>query len=471
MKHAKTAILGAMILAAAALLAVGPRGGRGVPPGCVVVDYWEKWTGTEAAQMKQIVDDFNNSVGRDRHIHVRYLSMSSVNQKTLVATAAGVPPDVAGLWDNQVPQFAAMDAVEPLDALAAAHGITEATYKPVYWRGCTYRGKLYALISTPAAAVLHYNLRIFREEAAALRRAGCDPDRPPRTIDELDRYSRALDRFDPADPKRLLRAGQLPTEPGWFLIHICYWFGGRLYDEQRGRFTLTDPNVVRAYEWVADYSRRLGQGAVSNFRSGFGTFNSTQNAFLTGAVAMELQGPWMANYIDHLKPEMSGLLTDQEKRSPPPPRLRSGPYEWAAAPFPSAEPGKPDVAFCGFDVLMIPAGARHKAEAFEFMAYVNRQEVMEKLCSLHSKNSPLRRVSAAFVRDHPNPYIGVFERLSGGANAVTVPRCPILPELGDEMNVVAQRVSLLKQTPHEALREAQQRLQAKLERFNARHGK
>ena len=50
----------------------------------------------------EIVDWFNNTVGKEKGIYVQYLSMSSINQKTLVSTAAGVPPDVAGLWDHQV---------------------------------------------------------------------------------------------------------------------------------------------------------------------------------------------------------------------------------------------------------------------------------------------------------------------------------------------------------------------------------
>ena len=60
-------------------------------------------------------------------------------------------------------------------------------------------------------------------------------------------------------------------------------------------------------------------------------------------------------------------------------------------PFPSAVPGLEDVTFADFDALVIPQGARHKQEAFEFIAYVNRQDVMEKLCKLHCKNSPLAR--------------------------------------------------------------------------------
>ena len=144
----------------------------GAPKERVLVTYWEKWTGKEAEQMQEIVNDFNNTVGKDKGIYVQYLSMSSVNQKTLVATAAGVPPDIAGLWDTQVAQFAAINALEPLDDLARAHGIVEGYYKPVYWKGCHYNGKLWALISTPAAVALHYNKEMFLNKAKELRASG-----------------------------------------------------------------------------------------------------------------------------------------------------------------------------------------------------------------------------------------------------------------------------------------------------------
>ncbi len=161
----------------------------------VVIHYWEKWLGTEEQAMQQIVDDFNGSVGREKHIYVELMSMSDIDQKTLVATAGGVPPDVAGLWDPMVVQLGSLGALEPLEDLAKAHGITAADYKPVYWEGSNFAGHLYALPSTPGAVALFYNTRIFHENAAKLRAAGLDPDRPPQTIDELDRYSDVLTTF------------------------------------------------------------------------------------------------------------------------------------------------------------------------------------------------------------------------------------------------------------------------------------
>ncbi len=473
MKWLKRIVLCALILPAIGVLLFGPRSGEKVAEDCVIVDYWEKWPSEEQRQMREIVSDFNNSVGKEKKIFVRYVSASSVNQKTLVATAAGVPPDIAGMWDGNLVQFAELDALEPLEDLAAEHGISAATYKPIYWKTCNYNGHLYALISTPASIALHYNKAVFQENAAGLRAAGLDPDRPPRTIDELDRYAAVIDKVDSSG--RIVRSGYLPLEPGWYLTSTHLWFGGSIWDEVNHKFTFTDPKVVAAYTWVQSYSKRLGGQALTEFRSGMGNFDSPQNAFLIGSVAMEQQGPWMANYIMNLKPSMAGLKEgasdaelEKEKQLNPslPLEVRRQRTQWAAAPFPSAVPGEEDVALCNFDTLVIPRGAKHKKEAFEFIAYVNRQEVMEKLCKMHSKNSPLAKVSKDFLEHHKNPYIDVFERLANSPNAKAPPQIPILPEVNAELANVVQRLVLHPELdPKTELAELQETLQTKYDRF------
>jgi multiple sugar transport system substrate-binding protein len=459
----KWLVISVIAVVAASLLAFGPRGDRALPKDRVVVDYWEKWTGNEEQQMRTIVDEFNQTVGAEKGIFVRMVSTAAVNQKTLVATAAGVPPDIAGLYDQNLVQFAAMDALEPLEDLAAERGITASYYKPVYWNACNYDGHLYALISTPMTVALHYSRRAFAESAEALRADGLDPDRPPRTIDELDAYAKVLDVVDAQG--HVTRAGFLPMEPNWFINFVSFWFGGSFWDAKTEQFTLTDPKVVAAYRWIQSYSKRLGKDAMTTFQSGFGNFDSPQNAFLAGQVAMEQQGPWMANFIYKLKPQMSTVRwsKDEEMKLPLSERLKN--YEWAAAPFPSAVPGMEDVTYCGFDVLAIPRGARHRREAFEFIAWINRQDVMEKLNKLHCKNSPLAVVSDDFLNHHPNPYVDVFERLALSPNARAAPQIPIMPEVISELTNLAQQVSLLQVEPEPALAEIQSRLQAKYDLF------
>ncbi len=253
-----------MLCGAVCLLIFGPAPEPAIPQDRehdVVIHYWEKWLGAEEQAMQKIVDDFNSSVGREKHIYVELMSMSDIDQKTLVATAGGVPPDVAGLWDPMVVQLGSLGALEPLEDLAKAHGITAADYKPVYWNGSHWAGHLYALPSTPAAIALFYNKRIFHENAAKLRAAGLDPDRPPQTIDELDRYSEVLTTFvtDAHGNRHVTRVGYLPMPPewDWYVTSTPLWFGADIWDAGSRRFTLTDPGVLRAFEWMESFPRKL----------------------------------------------------------------------------------------------------------------------------------------------------------------------------------------------------------------------
>lgn len=451
----RSIILIVMAVAALSLLVFGPSSEQRPPAGRehdLVIHYWEKWVGAEGRSMGTIVDDFNNSVGLQKHIYVEYLSISNIDQKTIVATAGGVPPDIAGLWDGTFVQFTALDALQPLDDLAAAHGIGEGYYKPVYWKACHYNGHLYALISTPASVALIYNKKIFQQSAQQLRKFGCDPDRAPRTIEEFNRYADALDTFTigPDGKKHLDRAGFIPMEPAsnWYVTELPFWFGGDEWDAVNRKFTLTDPRVVQTYDWVQSFSFKLGEDAVGEFSGAQGGFNTPQNAFMMGNVVMEMQGPWMANYIHLQNPKMDG--------------------DWAAAPFPSAVPGLENVTYCPWDGLMIPRGCKHRSEAFEFIAYVNRQDVMEKLCSMHCKNSPLTKVSREFLEHHPNPYIRVFEDLANSPNAHTTMECPIAPEAGADILAMIQGLVALQRdpstgkiiTPAQALAGVQRRISA-----------
>ena len=476
--------MGLFLVAAVGLLVAGPRAARVRPGGVVTVRYWEKWSGVEEAQMKEIVDDFNATVGKDKGIYVEYLSMTNVDRKTLTATAAGVPPEVAGLWQGQMAQWAGLGALEPLDEMAREHGIGPAYYKKVYWDGCMYEGKLYGLISTPSAVLLHYNKDIFRAKAEQLKAAGCDPERAPRTLEELDRYAVALTERDGRG--RLVSAGYIPSEPGWFRLATPLWFGGNLYDEATAKFTFTSPECVRAYEWWQGYSKRLGKDALSDFAAGFGNFSSAQNPFLAGKVAMCQQGPWMANYIQMNKPEwnnpaVKGLDPKSAEFAAKMAAYFALPVEqrrevagWGVAPFPSVYSEKlagedlidKGVAFCDFDVLAIPRGAAHKREAFEFIAYVQRPEVMQKICSLHGKNTPLAAgPPAEWYARHPNPYIEYFERMAASPRARGTPRVAVWPEADEAMGPAIERITRMSQSPAEAMVEAQERVEPKLERF------
>ncbi|MEI9949439.1 MAG: extracellular solute-binding protein [Pseudomonadota bacterium] len=293
------------------------------------ITYWEKWTGFEGAAMDAVIDDFNaQEVAHAKAdpsyapIEVEKVTISKIEQKLLIAIAGGNPPDLAGHYSFSVAAYAEHGALTDLGPLLAKSGFERERYIEHYMRLGEYGGKTWALPIVPASTALVFNRRLFKE-------VGLDPERPPTTIDELDAYAEKLTKWEvtlpsgekqiqsgylpnvPAAQKRLIQAGFLPGEPIWWLYGWGDFFGGRLIDGPE-KVRAADPANVRAFDWVASYSRKLGVGVIKRFRSGFGNASSPQSAFLSGKVAMVLQGVWIHNYIEKYAP---GL-------------------QWAAAPFP-----------------------------------------------------------------------------------------------------------------------------------------
>jgi ABC-type glycerol-3-phosphate transport system substrate-binding protein len=446
-----------LALLAAALLGCARPAEERTPDGRVVVDYWEKWSGFEADSMRAIVDDFNRSQDR---IEVRFLSVSEVDTKLLLAASSGHPPDVAGLWSENIPDFSEKGALTPLDGGLAAAGLGPDHYLPVYWELCRHRGFTWGLPTTPACVALFYNKRLFRA-------AGLDPERPPRTMAELNEMSRRLTVVEIERSGRrvrvpfteltaeerggrhfaLVQVGHLPQDAGMYTAEWGFWFGARYYDGER-RIQADDPGNVAAFEWLRQAPEAFGVDNLRDFGGGFGIQQSGRTAFLAGAEAMVVQGPWWPNFIAQYAP---GL-------------------EWGVAACPAA-PGVADGApltVAQSDVVVIPRGARNPREAFEFIRYLQRQDVAEKLARSQQKFTALREVSDGFLAHHPNPAIRLFLSLARSPAAKVLPRLSIWHEYNAEMAVAAERVLNLSYPPAAALAEVQERVQWKLDRLERR---
>jgi multiple sugar transport system substrate-binding protein len=425
------------------------------------ITYWEKWTGFEGAAMDAVVDDFNalevahaKADPNYAPIEVEKVTISNVEQKLLIAIAGGNPPDLAGNYSFYVAAYADGGALTDLGPMLRASGFDRGAYIEHYVELGEYRGKTWALPIVPASNALLVNKRLFKE-------AGLDPDKPPTTIEELDAFAARLTKWEvtlpsgekkietgylpdvPASQKRLIQVGFLPSEPGWWAYGWGYYFGGSLLADP-DKIAANDPANVRAYEWIASYTNKLGSGVIKRFRSGFGNFASPQNGFLSGKVAMVLQGVWMHNFIEKYAP---GL-------------------QWAAAPFPYPA-GHPELAFttsADADVLVIPKGSPHPAEAFAFMKYLSTQPVLEKLCLGQQKFTPLKAVSEGFWQSHPNPYIRLFRELGMSKNAYSIPKTGIWNEYNRELGNAVDLIQNLTEPPAVALADVQAKMQAALDR-------
>jgi len=374
--------------------------------------YWEKWASFEAEACQAMVDDFNR--GQDE-IFVHYIRTSQVNRKAMLAILGNDPPDVVGLWNNDVPQFGAGEALMPLDDLMQKSGLTSDYYIPNYLELCRYKGKTWALPTAPSSVGLFYNKEHFRAKEKELRAAGCDPDRAPATIEELDRYAEVLSTFK-ADGSPLVM-GFLATEPGWFNHAWGYYFGGSLYDEATGKVTTDDAANIRAYTWLKRQAEIYGREKLLRFRSGFGTFDSPENAFIAGKVSMVMQGVWFPNFIRRHRPQM----------------------EFGVAPFPCAEGVPGPRSILETDVIGIPRGSKHPEAAWKFIYYVQTRG-LSILCRLQGKHMPVSRPPVEFRQGHPNLELEVFEKLSASPHSFIMPRITVWIEYQDEIRRAFEHV-------------------------------
>lgn len=369
------------------------------PPGRVELIYWEKWTDLEGQAMQHIVDWFNESQSR---IWVNKVTIADIAAKAMVAIGGNDPPDVIGLFNYNIPQYAEAAAVIPIASFKGSEVLGESLYTPALWKLLSHEGKQWGAVSTCHSLALYYNRALFR---------AADIAEPPKTTAAMDEISARLTVR--GSTGNIKTAAFCPPIPDWWLYFWPYIFGGDLYDAQSAHATIASHEGIRAYQWVSDTAARLGREEGRSFASSFNrSIDSADDPFFNARVAMILQGPWIANFARTYKPSL----------------------DFAVAPFPVDEtvydPAQP-ISMIEADVLMIPKGCPHPEEAFEFLLFTQRRDVHERLAAEQCKPSGLRSVSPDFVPSHPHPYIKIHNDLMQSPRARVQPRTRAWKEYND----------------------------------------
>src|SRR5690606_30821650 len=111
-----------------------------------------------------------------------------IAQQLVLRVNSGNPPDVAEIAGNDTFLLAATGKLEPLDGYVTAE--LKESINPSALNGLMSQGKLVAFPWTEAASGFWYNKEI-------MRKAGLDPEKPPRTIEELMAAMAAIRQSQP----------------------------------------------------------------------------------------------------------------------------------------------------------------------------------------------------------------------------------------------------------------------------------
>ena len=212
--------------------------------GKVVITFanWAAAEGTTKPSIDQVIADFEKA-HPDIQIKSEAISFSEIARQLALRLKAGNPPDVAQLAGNDTFVIASTGKLEPLGGYVDAD--LKGRLKADAVNGLQYQGKLIALPWTLAPAGFWYNKQV-------MAKASLDPDKPPRTIDELMSAMATIKKSQPDVIPLALDTTNRPfsLQSNWPWMAT---FGATPLAASKGR--ADSPEMKRYLTWMRDLAK------------------------------------------------------------------------------------------------------------------------------------------------------------------------------------------------------------------------
>jgi ABC-type glycerol-3-phosphate transport system substrate-binding protein len=148
--------------------------------------FWHAMGGPLGRVMDDLIGRYNKS--QDSY-YVKAVNMGSYDtlaKKILASLVAKEAPDISQNYETLTKKFIRHQKIVCLDDFIASESENiKADIIPVMLANNTFDGKLYSFPFNKSVPVLYYNKDMFAE-------VGLDPERPPKTLDELADYARKI---------------------------------------------------------------------------------------------------------------------------------------------------------------------------------------------------------------------------------------------------------------------------------------
>ena len=324
----------------------------------------------------------------------------------------GTPPDVARINDGWLSKFIDAGLLEPApDDLAdylesqPVSDEMKASLRP--------GGVAYGVIHAATWQCLYYNKDHFRE-------VGLDPERPPRTWDELIDYAQKLTVYD--ENGRILRAGfslrKSDYAPGIGMKFLDFYLsaGGQIVDDSMEHLLLNSEAGVRSLQFYLDclYKYRV---------DGFEVVGDT-DGFINGTCSMFYRGPWVIKHLYVNAPQIDYGIGN------------------ICADGISASNG-------GFYPFVVASGSREKELAWDFIRYMIRPDNMAEYAR-NEMQAPFDREAMQYPEFAENELYSVFLQQE---NVVPFPLIPHQAEVQGMIGETIEQVVRSNEDPREALDE------------------
>ncbi len=358
-------------------------------------------------------------------------------KKILTAILSENPPEVIDHFAPVV-KWAARMGIRPLDDLIQEDQFDSTVIFPASWREMQWQGHTFAMPTATASYALFYNKRLFRQ-------AGLDPDRPPRTWDEVIRYSEKLLKKNAGGQiermgfifhhGRTLKISQQTEEP---ILLMAWQKGISFIDRETQKLAFANPRMYDILDYVKAASANYDFAEFLAFTAGFGY--GDQHAFTSERVAMMILPSSFPANIARYNPDL----------------------DYGITMIPSFE-DCPTASSTATWWMAIPRHAKHPRAAWAFLKFAVEKETQLKTILANEENLfPANRLAARDSLFLSNSGMAIFLRQLEFAHSTTI--VPLAHDVfWREFTSALERVAHGSQEPEQALKQAQKLVQTELD--------
>jgi multiple sugar transport system substrate-binding protein len=400
-------------LVAALLLLAGLAGCSRAPQG-ETVRFWAM--GREAEVVTELVADFEKE-NPGIHVDVQNIPMTAAHEKLLTAFAADGLPDVCQLGNTWLPEFAMLDALEPLQPFVDRSKVIDpADYFPGVWDTNIVNGTLYGVPWYVDTRLLFYRKDLLAE--AGIQQA-------PRTWAEFEQAMAAVKRH--VGPQRY--AIMMPLNEFEQQLSFALQQDDPLLRDHDNYGNFRSPGFRKALAFYANmyeqgWAQKVSETQISN----------VWYEFFNGSFAFYLSGPWNV----------------REFRLRQPPGMEG---KWGTMPLPG--PDGPGAGIAGGASLVIMRQSQHKDAAWKLIEFLSRPQQQARFHAIIG-DLPPRRSTWQFPSLREDPLAQAF-----GDQLERVKATPKVLEwerIVQEMRLVTERVVRGGESQEDAVQELDKRV-------------
>jgi multiple sugar transport system substrate-binding protein len=287
----------ALPLAVTACTGSSEGGSSDNPDADVTITFWHGWSAdSEVAAIQQTIDEFEDA---NPNIHVKVvgnITDDKINQ-ALRAGGPSAPDVVSSFTTDNVGQFCSSGAFVDLTSFMAKSDVDPAeTFPPAQLEYTQYDGNQCALPLLSDAYGLYYNKDAF---------AAAGITEPPKTMSEFDADAVKLTKASGDGYDQL---GFMPDYHGYesSISHFAAQWSPTYFADDGTSNVANDPAIAQTMEWQKALVDKLGgYDKLEKYRATFGDEFGAKNPFMTGQVAMAIDGEWRAGMIADDAPDLN----------------------------------------------------------------------------------------------------------------------------------------------------------------------